>query len=273
MLLIACQLEARDYERAALRARKGWKLRNAPTIGQALVDIEAAGMSESILVCELGVWTTPDLLRVIEAYRRIALLPRLMLRCSLSQRAAQQLLETAASSSDSLISIRELDDCEEGLSLLSHGFTKASPLPLVLSRLCAGIPPDVTNIVVGALILGGRCMTVQHLAKACALSRRTVELRLARARYLSAAELLAWGRLLHAMWQIEVLGRTTKQAAAEVGFSSGRALCSLVKRHTALAIGDLRRSEGFALLLERFASDVDSRERKQSALRRPLSPA
>jgi hypothetical protein len=59
-------------------------------------------------------------------------------------------------------------------------------------------------------------------------------------------------RVLHAVWHLDVLGRSNKATAAELRFPSPSALGSLIVRFTGATPRIVRQRGGFATLLDGF---------------------
>lgn len=84
------------------------------------------------------------------------------------------------------------------------------------------------------------------------MSYRTVSRWMRAAGLPTPGTVLAWYRLLHAAWQLEIRLLKLAAVAELVGFPSGRALAGSLKRHTGLSWPELRDKVGFAGLLLRF---------------------
>jgi len=85
---------------------------------------------------------------------------------------------------------------------------------------------------------------------------RTLEERLHRVGYPPARAIIAWHRILHAAWRLDVRGLSVKQAIGDGArmLGSRRALANLVTRYAGLSLTQLRQPGCFAALLYRFAA-------------------
>lgn len=134
-----------------------------------------------------------------------------------------------------------------------------------VAALAARLPAAVHRWLAPVLLSADGVTAVPELARAARCSPRTLRRTLAGAGMPPPEELLAWRRLLHATRLLDD-GRSTDSVARMLDYSSGSALRKVLKRHTGLRPGELRRQGGFAALAALFLGRCGERERK------PLRP-
>ncbi|MDQ3427633.1 MAG: helix-turn-helix domain-containing protein [Gemmatimonadota bacterium] len=87
---------------------------------------------------------------------------------------------------------------------------------------------------------------------AMGIQGRTLRGRLNRAGWPPPRYVIAWCRLLHAMFLLDVLGRPAKQVASLLGYGSAAALNASIKRHVKLPSGMVLEEGGYPYLLDSF---------------------
>lgn len=87
---------------------------------------------------------------------------------------------------------------------------------------------------------------------------RTLRGRLARAGWPAPHELIAWCRLLHATFLLDVLELPAKQAADYLGYPSSSALHAAIRRHFGMSTRALIEGGGYPYLLEQFDSRLQT---------------
>jgi AraC-like DNA-binding protein len=85
-----------------------------------------------------------------------------------------------------------------------------------------------------------------------ATAGRTLRGRLARAGWPGLRVLIAWCRILHAVFLLDLLRRPQKQVADQLGFGSAAALNSTIKRTVGMTTGEVLERGGYPHLLDRF---------------------
>lgn len=94
--------------------------------------------------------------------------------------------------------------------------------------------------------------TVDHLAGAFGLTRRTLARELRERDLPAPSEFLLWGRLFRAVHVLDAPGRTVEAAAFAVGYSSGAALGRAFRRETGYPPTETVRRGGAAVVLQAF---------------------
>jgi AraC-like DNA-binding protein len=171
---------------------------------------------------------------------------RVIVRCAVTAGVGRRLLSLRDRVRVDEVSIRFSDRCGDDLLALESEVSGTMPL---IEHLLRHAPPAISDIVVCALALGMRRVSVPALARACGLSIRTIEWRLAAAKSLRASRLLGSALCLHAAWRLELNGWGIKRVAAESGFASAAAFARFVRRHAMVSPVGLRQN-GLDRLLE-----------------------
>ena len=130
-----------------------------------------------------------------------------------------------------------------------------------VAALAARVPAAVHRWLAPVLLTADGVTAVPELARAARCSPRTLRRTLAGAGLPPPEELLAWRRLLHATRLLDD-GRSADSVARALDYSSGSALRKVLKRHTGLRPGELRRQGGFAALAALFLGRCGARERR-----------
>ena len=95
-------------------------------------------------------------------------------------------------------------------------------------------------------------LTVDRIAQACGIPRRTLSYQLRRDGLPSAERLIIWSRLLMTAYLLESATRSVEQIAYELGFSSGAVLRTNLKNYTGLRPNDVREGGGLVFLAHHF---------------------
>lgn len=180
--------------------------------------------------------------------------PVVVLRSSLADAAAGDVLRFAGTRVSARLSLRELEEIGDAVLPALGGHTGARADLAILERVGPLVPRPLRAFVV---LCAASSMSRLHVARAASLlgvGRRTLENRLARASLPAAHRIIGWGVALGAAWQLDVLSRRPKQVAADLGFASGAALANLLARYGGCTPTSLRDHGGFQAQLERFAA-------------------
>jgi AraC-like DNA-binding protein len=114
----------------------------------------------------------------------------------------------------------------------------------VLAALNRVLPPKIHPLAESCLARPGEIRTVQQLASARGLHRKTLYNQCINAGAPSPAELIAWCRLGLVAYLLTHSGRTLEALANELEFPSPNALRNMIKRYTGLRAGQIRESGG-----------------------------
>lgn len=180
--------------------------------------------------------------------------PGIVLRSSLTDAAAGDVIRFARTGVGARVSLRELEGIGDAVvPALGDGAEPRADLA-ILERVGPLVPRPLRAFVVLCAVSSTSRLPVARAASLLGVGRRTLENRLARASLPAAHRIIGWGVALGAAWQLDVLDRRPKQVAASFGFASGAALANLLARYCGCSATSLREHGGFQAQLERFAA-------------------
>jgi AraC-like DNA-binding protein len=99
---------------------------------------------------------------------------------------------------------------------------------------------------------GRRALTVEQVAQALHVHRKTLVDRLTAAGFPSPSALISWSRLMVAARLMEDPGRSIEQVALVLDFPSGTSMRNMVKRYTGLRPAEIRENGGMRCVLHAF---------------------
>ena len=124
------------------------------------------------------------------------------------------------------------------------------------------IPAPLQSIVQEVVSNPDTITSVELLAPALGVHRKTLVNRCARAGFLAPAELIAWCRLSVVAYLLKHTGATVESIALTQGFASHTALRNLIKRYTGRTATEIRQGSGLvdvlAALNHRLAEQANS---------------
>ena len=148
---------------------------------------------------------------------------------------------------------RGADDVRPALASALASAVRHCTATALVAELHAVVPASVLPVVAYCLDHAAEPLTVQSVARALGVHRKTLVYRFRLAQLPPPRTIIAWCRLLIAARMLADPGRTVEQVALDLDFPSGTALRNLMKRHTGLRAAELRALGGERCLLERFA--------------------
>lgn len=204
-----------------------------------------------------GVSVAPVLAALLER----APAPAVLLHIPATNAAARELLELVQRGVHARVVLRDLEDLAVALreALTSAGEPGAEYS--ILESIAPHVPRSLHAFFALCAIKGSTPLTVARVAELCRTPRRTLEDRLHRASLPTARRIVAWCRVLHAAWRLDVLDRRPKQVVAEMAFPSYAALSNLVARHCGCTPSTVREVGGYPALLGRFVELLRERGR------------
>ncbi|MGH7561328.1 MAG: helix-turn-helix domain-containing protein [Gemmatimonadales bacterium] len=122
--------------------------------------------------------------------------------------------------------------------------------------------PVHRSIVAACLKRETARLTVPQVARRLGIPTRTLAHHLAQAGLPPASELLKWGRVLAAAWDIAHTGSSVERIAHEHSFASAGSLRAMLKRWTTDVPSDLRRPERFGWVLRCFEHELTRRKHR-----------
>jgi AraC-like DNA-binding protein len=133
-------------------------------------------------------------------------------------------------------------------------------------RLCAGewvlrhlaevVPVGLHPIVEVVLRRPAEILTVEALAAALGVHRRTLFNRCERGHFVAPAELITWVRLSLVAYLLAKTGMTVEAIALDLSFASDTALRNTIKRYTGLRASDIRGNGGLACVVRSLCDRI-----------------
>lgn len=120
------------------------------------------------------------------------------------------------------------------------------------------VPASVAPFLRYCLEHARRDITVEEVATAMGVSRKTLVVRLNAARLPSPRAMIGWCRLLIAARLLEDPGRTVEDVALKLDFPSGAALRNMFKRYTGLRATEVRQNGGMRCLVHAMKRELSS---------------
>jgi AraC-like DNA-binding protein len=118
------------------------------------------------------------------------------------------------------------------------------------------VPPTIVAFLRYCLEHSRRNITVEEVATAMGVHRKTLGDRLKAARLPSPRAMIGWCRLLMASRLLDDPGRTVEQVALKLDFASGTALRNMFKRYTGLRTTEVRENGGVRCLMHAFKCEL-----------------
>lgn len=216
--------------------------------------------------------STTEVIRYCHAqYPRLCILGHLVMRPGMSA----HFLTFARAGVHELV-VAGIDD---SAAIVRHALQRASRQSMadeVFGEISASLPKDAARLVRYCLEHATESPSVDDIASALGVHRRTLVNRMQQAMLPPPSELWAWSRVLLSARYLEVAGRSVEWVAHAVGYPSANALRNALKRYTGLVPSELREGHGFARASVAFRSALlatsRSDDRVQNRRRPPLSP-
>jgi AraC-like DNA-binding protein len=101
-----------------------------------------------------------------------------------------------------------------------------------------------------------RDLSVEEVAAAMGVHRKTLVDRLRAARLPPPRAMIGWCRLLMAARMLDDPARTVEQVALKLDFPSGAALRNMFKRYTGLRTAEVRENGGVRCLVHAFKQEI-----------------
>lgn len=160
-----------------------------------------------------------------------------------------------------------VDDLKASL----RGAIEAAVDQVTAADLCAElepmVPPTVLPFLRYCMEHARRDITVEDVASAMSVHRKTLVDRLRAARLPSPRTMIGWCRLIAAARLLDDPGRTVEQVALKLDFPSGTALRNMCKRYTGLRTTEVRQNGGVRCLMHAFKGELVA----VSAGKRPIA--
>lgn len=174
-----------------------------------------------------------------------------VLYCPITPETSRDVLDFARAGVNDLI-LRGVDDLRLTLRSAMATAQDHCAAAFVVEELTPIIAPSILPIMRFCLERGRRSMTVENMAEALSVHRKTLVDRLAAAGFPTPSALIAWCRLMMAARLLEDPGRTIEQVALILDFPSGTSLRNMMKRYVGLKTSEVRENGGLRCVLHSF---------------------
>jgi ActR/RegA family two-component response regulator len=175
-----------------------------------------------------GASTLPAVRQIRESFPSV----QVVLYCALAPATSRDMLEFARSGVNDLV-LRDVDDVRATLSAALTAAADHSSAHAILAEIEPMVPPNVFAMIRYCLENGRRALTVEDVAAAMNVHRKTLVDRLSAAGLPTPSSIIAWCRLL--------VSRGCRRSAhhwaisAALDFPSGTSMRNMVKRYTGCA--------------------------------------
>lgn len=174
-----------------------------------------------------------------------------VLYCAISPETSRDVLAFARAGVNDLV-LRGVDDLRHTLRSALATAADHCSARLIVEELEPFVPATVMPMLRYCIENGRRSLTVEHVAHALHVHRKTLVDRLGSAHLPTPSALIAWCRLLVAARLLEDPGRSVEQVALLLDFPSGTALRNMTKRYTGLRPSEIRENGGLRCVLHAF---------------------
>ncbi len=209
-----------------------------------------------------GASTLATVRHIREAYPSVPV----VLYCAISPETSRDVLAFARAGVNDLV-LRDVDDLRFTLRTALATATDHCSARFIVEELEALVPANVVPMLRYCLENGRRALTVEEVAAALYVHRKTLVDRLGSAHLPTPSALISWCRLLTAARLLEDPGRSVEQVALLLDFPSGTAMRNMMKRYTGLRPGEIRENGGVRCVLhalKRTLTDVSEERRAAS---------
>jgi AraC-like DNA-binding protein len=201
-----------------------------------------------------GVSTTSVIRSLREGYPSVPVVAY----CSLTAATPHDILTAAKAGASGLV-LRGVDDTGVALRTALMSAADDCVARSVMRALEEAAPGSVRPILEYCILHARNAPSVQDVARALGISRKTLVNRLGAAGMPAPSAVIGWCRLLQASRLIEDPKRPVEQIAHELDFPSGAALRNMLKRYTGLQPREVRENGGLRCVLHAFQRALASR--------------
>ena len=199
----------------------------------------------------LGAPLSPTIEFVRATYPSVPLLAY----CRLDVAAVHEVLALARAGIDELI-IDGTDDLVSAIEMRLAAAEEHCIAREMMTRLEPRIPPPLRPVVAYCLVHASHNLTVEALAAAFDIDRKTLSRRLMRENWPAPSVLLAWSRLLLVARLIEQHERPVDHIALAFDYPSGTALRNALRRYVGLCPREIRTNGGLDCVIHAFVEAV-----------------
>lgn len=147
-------------------------------------------------------------------------------------------------------------DTASAVALAVQNARRDSAAESVFAGLHALVPAPLHGVVNAVLARPESLTSVESVAVAVGLHRKTLVNRCAQQRFLQPAELIMWCRLALVGYYLGHTGSTVESIGLTLGFPSHTSLRNVMKRYTGLRATDVRAQDGLETVLASMARRV-----------------
>lgn len=241
------------------RARLSDALKNEASVRYCarLTEVEAmveAGLTNLIVVDHRdhdGSPTLPSVRKLRSEYPSVPIVMYLPMSAVVSG----AVMEYAKAGVSQLV-FQGVDDLKASLRLaINVALDQMSAITLI-AEFEPHVPASVVPFLRYCLEHARRDITVEEVADAMGVHRKTLVDRLKAAHLPSPRAMIGWSRLLMAARVLDDPGRTVEQAALKLDFPSGAALRNMFKRYTGLRTTEVRQNGGVRCLVHALKREL-----------------
>ena len=175
----------------------------------------------------------------------------ILLHCRLEPESVREVLPFARAGIDELI-VHDVDNLAFAIKSRLAKADEHCSAREVLRRLASHVPRTLQPLVTFCLFNASRNLTVESLARAFAVDRKTLSRRLLKEGWPAPGIVLAWSRVLLVSHLIEQHERPVDQIALALDYPSGTALRNALRRYVGLCPHEIRVRGGLACALQAF---------------------
>jgi AraC-like DNA-binding protein len=157
--------------------------------------------------------------------------------------------------------LRDVDDLRHSLRTAMSTAADHCSARTIIEETGPLLPPIVMPMLRFCLENGRRSLSVEEVADALNVHRKTLVARLRGAHLPTPSALISWCRLLIAARLLEDPGRSVEQIALLLDFPSGTSMRNMMKRYTGLRPGEIRENGGVRCVLHAFKRTLTGGER------------
>jgi AraC-like DNA-binding protein len=178
-----------------------------------------------------------------------------VLYCSLAPDTSRDVLEFARAGVNDLV-LRGVDDLRITLRGAITAASDHCSARSLLKEFEPLVPANILPMLRYCLENGRRALTVEQVAEALGVHRKTLVDRLSTAGLPTPSAIIAWCRLLVSARLLEDPGRSVEQVALLLDFPSGTSMRNMVKRYTGLRPGEVRENGGVNCVMHAFKREI-----------------
>jgi len=191
-----------------------------------------------------GQSTLPTVRLIREDYPSVPV----VLYCAISPDTSRDIVVFARAGVNDLV-FRDVDDLRHTLRTAISNAADHCSARAILADIETLVPANVLPMLRYCLENGRRALTVEDVADALNVHRKTLVDRVSAANLPTPSALIAWCRLLVSARLLEDQGRSVEQVALLLDFPSGTSMRNMMKRYTGLRPGEIRENGGVSCVL------------------------